>query len=157
MSPLFVRDRPVLKTPYDSGLAPQRNMALLRTHLRSCRHMFTARNKKVRGTARRTPPAPARAWEGYGGRHNVPASSPSVAICHQAFIGSRTCRTPRVGDANPGGGSSCGHGAGAGDRGQRAQRASGQQLVGGTSRHIRGLGPAVHRGQVQVCCVMLLK
>ena len=47
MSPLFVKGRPVLKTLYDSGLAPKCNISLLRTHLRSYWTMFTeSRNKE---------------------------------------------------------------------------------------------------------------
>ena len=43
---LVVRGRPVLKTLHDSGLAPKCNIHLLRTHLRSCRTMFTESTKK---------------------------------------------------------------------------------------------------------------
>ena len=36
----------VLTTLYDSGLAPKCNIPALRTHVRSCRTMFTERKKK---------------------------------------------------------------------------------------------------------------
>ena len=47
VSILFVRGRPVLQILHDSGLAPQSNIALLRTRLRSCRTMFTESKKKT--------------------------------------------------------------------------------------------------------------